>query len=101
MVGDQTVIALSNCRLHLCVIEMNQTINYLMRAAFQNVFIVPTTSMQYYSTQFTNTTTGFSGSWNIPINLLNVKGLVFCFRSPRNTASTDHILSQRCKLGLT
>ena len=73
MVGDQTSITLSNCRLHLCVIEMNQAISSLMRAAFQNVFIIPTISMQYYSTQFTNTTAGFSSSWNISINLLMLK----------------------------
>lgn len=99
-VGATTAFALSSNRLHLCVIEFNDALTGLMRAAFQNVFTIPTVAIQNYTTQFTNTAAnGATFTWQVPVALSNAQGIIFTFRPAANFVATGYTLSQRAKLG--
>lgn len=101
MIGDQTTIKMDKNRLHLCVIEYNETLSNLLRASFENIFVIPTTYLEYYSTQISTAAAQTNYTWAVPCNILNAKGIIFSFRRSASLVKGYQSLGLRCRLGIS
>lgn len=101
-VGDMTAVTIDQCRLHLDVIEINETLSRIIRDSLSNVFIIPTTGLEFQQLTVANSTSGLTQySWPIPLSLVNCKGLMFSFFDVNNDGASYPTLTQRCKFGMT
>ena len=87
-------------RLHLSVIEYNETITTIIRNAYREMYI-PCVSIHQLNHLWSVGTTVGTLSWTTSPNLLNAKGVCFVFRSSDTyTASTQYCLSARTSAGM-
>lgn len=96
-VVDGAVYTLSNCRMKLCLIELNDMLTDAVRRIYDSIYIIPYDSWTQYP--FTITVGGTGGTINISTSLKNLKGIVACFRHGTIvSASTGKSLSTRSKI---
>ena len=92
-------MTLTRLRLNVSVVEYNNTITEVIRRSYNSTYVIPCTSIQSYSYQFTTSTAG-NFTWTINATLMNAKGLLFVFQDAGAKGQDLYSLSSRTSLGM-
>lgn len=93
-----TIMNLTDNRLRMSIIELNDFLSSSVRKIYDNLYIVPFET--YFSYQSSIAVGQTSGVLNIPVNYKYVKAIIVCFRAQALDIEGQRSLSSRAKANL-